>query len=396
MRKEYLIWAFEAIINNKLRAGLSMLWIIIWVASVIVMLSIWEWTKSDIVKRFESMGANVITLRAWWSSNVRSSWWTSSSTNVFDEDTVAFLSWIDWVSTVSPYVTSNKQIIYDTTNTQASIMWVLPVYKTLKSFSIQEGRFIQQEDIDENQMVAVVWNTLYKTLFGSWSWIWKDIKAQNTIFTVVWVLASNSNSDERIYVPLTTAQKKLVWSNYYSTIEIWVKDTTKMTQMMASIKSQLMEHMNVTDEDDAPFSVSSMSEMLSNIQQVTWTMTTFLAGIAAISLIVWWIWVMNIMLVSVTERTREIWIRKAIGACNWDILRQFLIESIFLSLFAGLIWIWLSLGIVAILKSFVTSVVTTKSITIAFVSAVSIWVFFWILPASKASKLKPVDALRYE
>ncbi len=397
LRKEYLLWAIESIKNNKLRALLSMLGIIIGVSSVIVMLAIWEWAKSSIVTKFESMWANLITVRAGSSSsNVRSSWWGQSS-DIIDDDLVQFLSGLDGVKSVSPTTSANKQIIYGDNNTSATINWVTPGYKTLKSLTISSWRFVTNSDIENMSMVAVIWHDLAETLF--WSGvdpIGKDVKAQTVFLTIVGVLSDNSSSNSALYVPASTVLMKINWSHYYSSVLIEVKNTDEVSSMVTYIEEELMKHLDVTDEDSAPFSVSSMSEMLSSIEEVTGTMTAFLAWIAAISLIVWWIWVMNIMLVSVTERTREIGIRKAIWACQHDILRQFLIESIFLSVFAWLLWIWLSFGINALLSKFTTTSITSNSIAIAFGSAVTIWVVFGILPASKASKLKPVDALRYE
>lgn len=397
MRKEYIILAIESIRNNKLRAWLSMLWIIIWVSSVIIMLAIWEWSTASIVERFEDMWANNIVINAWWSNRYdirRVS--TMVESDLFDNETVWFLQNIDWIEKVSPQVSSSKQMIYKTNNTRVSIIWVLPNYLDFKKLKITNWRFIWEEDHSNMKMVIVLGKDIATTLFGEEDPIWKDIKTETSYFTVIGVLWDNSKFNNLAIVPLSTAQFKILWNHYYWSIEVSVKDNSKIDSIMTNIEDELMLYYWITDKDNIPFSVNSFAEILSSIKEVTGTMTIFLAWIAAISLIVWGIWVMNIMLVSVIERTREIGIRKAIWACKRDILRQFLIESVFLSLFAWFLWIFLSLWIVSLLNRFFPVIVKLDSVIIAFASAVSIGIIFWILPASKASKLKPVDALRYE
>lgn len=394
---EHIVSALSSLVSNKLRAWLSMLWIIIWVFSIIVMMALGEGTKNSVVERFNSMWANLITVSPGGSSqsDVRSKW-TSKTRDLIDDNFLEFVKKISWVKDLSPTVTTSKQFIYWIYNSSASVVWVRPVYFGLKNLTINNWVLIYDEDLQQMNKVAVIWSELAKSAFWNEDPIWKEIKLENYIFTVIWVLADNSQANNRVFIPLTTAMSKVIWTHYYWSLDISVEKAEQVENMKALIEQELLWYTKSSSLDDAPYSVSSLSEILSTVQEVTWTMTMFLAWIAAISLIVWWIWVMNIMLVSVTERTREIWIRKAIWACKSDILLQFLIEALFISILAGLIWIWLSFGAVKLLNSFIKADITTSSIMISFCSVVMIWIVFWILPASKASKLKPIDALRFE
>lgn len=399
--KEHIIWAISSIVNNKMRSSLSMLWIIIWVFSIIVMMALWQWTTSSVVSKFSSMWANLITVSAWW-SNSSKIWWvfTSNSSNLVTDEFLDFVKQIDWVKNVSPTVTANKQFIYWTYNTKASIVWVKSIYKKLKNLTVSNWSFITDDDVKKSKKVVVIWYTIASSAFWSWSSvvdpIWKEIKLEEWIYTVVWVLSDNSTSNNKIYVPITTVMSKILWTHYYSSIDIEIENTDEVATMKTVIDDEIAKYLKLWADDDKTYSVSTMSEMLSSISEMTSTLTMFLAWIAAISLIVWWIWVMNIMLVSVTERTREIWIRKALWAMKSDIMTQFLIEALFISVIAWLIWIWLSILTVKIISNYITAVITTSSITWSFTSVVMIGIIFWLLPASKASNLKPIDALRYE
>lgn len=396
--KEYIHWYFVSMRENKLRTWLSMLWIIIWVFSVIVLLAIWEWTQQDIVDKFNSMWANLITISAgWWSRQYDVRATSTQSTDILDDSLVEYLGTLDGIEKISPYVSTRQQVVYGTYNTNASIVWVTPIYKELKNLELSMWKFITEEDNNEMTMNAVIWYELSNDMF--WTWVdptWKDIDLENSILTIVWVLEDNSNYNTNIFIPLTTAQLKIIWTHYYNTIDVWVEEWYDITEFKDYINSELLDYFDITDSSNAPFSVRTLSEILESVSDVTDMMKALLAWIAAISLLVGWIWVMNIMLVSVTERTREIWIRKAIWARRKDILQQFLTEAVILSFIAGMIWIWLSFVATAIINNFTTAIITLQSVLIWSVSAITIWIVFGILPASKAAKLKPIDALRYE
>lgn len=395
--KEHTISAFRSIISNKLRAALSMLWIVIWVSAIIILLALWEGTTATIQSRFSSMWANLITLSAWSASSSRiwgSWWWTPS--DLLDDDLLNFIKTIEWVKAVSPTVTSSKQFIFDTYNTNSQVIWTNPVYLEFKNLTVANWNYISNDNNENLDMVAVIWNTIATDAFGTQDPIWKEIKLENKIFTVIWVLSDNSSSNSKVYIPLNTMMWKIAGTHYYGSLDIQVTDAEKSTEMKEFINQELLTYLKIDDEDDATFSLSSMSELLTTIEEMNATMKLFLWWIASISLLVWGIWVMNIMLVSVTERTKEIGIRKALWATRSDILLQFLIESMFISIFAGVIWIWISFATVQLLKSFTSAVITYNSVVLAFGSVVFIWIVFGLLPARKAANLSPIDALRYE
>lgn len=397
MIKEHILSAISSIVNNKMRSWLSMLGIIIWVFAIIVMLALWQWATKSVVDRFNSMWANLITI----SPTRSNAWWVwsasrSSSSNIIDDKFVEYTKQIIWVKKTSVTISSNKQFIYWTYNTNWQITWIEPNYLSIKSLTVENWSFISEENVKNADKVIVLGHDLATNAFSTEDPIWKEVKLENMIFTVIGVLADNSQNNTKIFAPVSTVMKKISWSHYYSSIIIEVEDWFDVTLMKTFVNEELLKYLNISNSEDATFSVSSMSEMLTNIQQMTWTMTMLLAWIAAISLIVGWIWVMNIMLVSVTERTKEIGIRKAIWATKMDILAQFLIEALIISILAWVIWILLSFMAVAWINNFTTAVITSNSMYLSFFSVVFIWIVFGILPARKAASLKPIDALRFE
>lgn len=394
---EHIYSAFWSIVSNKLRAWLSMLWIIIWVASIIILLAFWEWTSNEMTSRFSSMWANLLTISPWWQNSSRVwaiSMWTSS--DLIDDDFVNFVKNINWVGDVSTNVSTNKQFIYNDYNTNVNVVWVTSNYKDLKDLTINNWRFINNDDNTNSKKIVVIWNTIAKNAFWDEDPIWKEIKLTNSIFNIVWVLWDNSSTNSKVFIPVSTAMSKLIWTHYYSSLNVQVENTDEISYTKSLITNELLKYLKIDDEDDATFSLSSMSEILESMEEMSSTMQLFLWWIASISLIVWWIWVMNIMLVSVSERTKEIWIRKALWATRTDILLQFLIESLIISVFAWIIWIWISFLTVEIINTFTSAIITSNSIILSFWSVVIIWIVFWILPAQKAANLSPIDALRYE
>lgn len=400
--RDHIKNAINSLTANKLRSGLSSLGIIIGIFSVIVLLAIGEWATQKILSNVESLGTNLLTVTPWWTSqtNVRNTS-SRSSTNVLSMDEVDILSKIENIKAISPEYSSRKQIVYKDNNMSASIYWVAPTYLQVRNAEVEYGIFISENNVSNIDKVAVLWATTASTLFGDIDPIGKDIKIENHIFTVIWVMKSKGtsnfgNADSTVFIPITSAQQRLFGTKYLSSIAMSVTSTDFVDAAKEAVKNTLLKHFDIANSDDANFTVSSLADALSTINEITGTMKLFLGAIAAISLIVGGIWVMNIMLVSVTERTREIGIRKAIGAQTKDIVLQFLGESVALCIVGGIIGIGLSYLVIRAIQNIVAGIITMQSIMMAFGCATGVGIGFGIYPAYKAAKLKPIDALRYE
>ncbi len=399
----YFKSAFLTFKENKLRSWLSSLGIIIGILSVVVLLAVGQWATQSILSNVESLWANLLSVTPWWEqqTNVRGAEWARSSSNVLTMTESDIIAKLPHVGAVSSEYSSRWQAIYLSQNMQVSVYGVIPSYLTVRNSSVQYGAFISQQNVDNVDKVAVIWSTTAETLFGTENPVGKDIRIGNVILRVIGVMkqkwtSSMGNADSTVFVPLTTAQQRLFGTKYLSDIALSVTTTKMIDTAKATIEKTLLTHFNITDADEANFTVASQADVLSTISSITSTMKMFLGAIAAISLIVWGIGVMNIMLVSVTERTREIGIRRAVGAQSKDIILQFLAESLVLCIFWGIVWIGLSYIIIFAIKNLVQWIITFSSILMAFGFATAIGIGFGIYPAYRAAKLKPIDALRYE
>lgn len=395
---ENFLNSFESIWANKLRSSLSMLWIIIWVSSVIVLTALGNGSSKAITDKIEEMWTNVLTLQAgrgFWSSRDRAS---SSSSHFLNTKLVKNLKEsITWLNWVLPVISWNGQFIYQWKDLSAKVNWVDEYYLEARNIEIVYGSNILPEHVLALDKVVILWQTVVTELFDWENPVWEKVKMWNNVFEVIGVIWESTEFDTSVFIPVTTAWVRIMWQKYYSQVIIIVDDAAKVAVKEAEIDAYLQNFLEVEDPNTLPYNISNQSEMLQNFSSITGTLTMLLAWIAGISLLVWWIWVMNIMLVSVTERTKEIWIRKAIWAWRFDILIQFLTEALTLSIIGGLIWIGLSYWAVVVLNYFsITAVISNDSVILSFCFSLAIGIIFWILPAYKAAKLRPIDALRFE
>ncbi|MDD3896469.1 MAG: ABC transporter permease [Candidatus Peribacteraceae bacterium] len=406
---ENLRSALDAIRSNKLRAGLTMLGVIIGVASVVLMVGIGQGSQQQITERIESLGTNLLTVSPGSPSqtNVRSLFRRagggSSTSTLSSDDVSAIEKNVSGLIGISPELSGTMQAIVGNKNMQVSVIGVTPDYPVVKNFNVEFGSFITQGHIDKREKVVVLGQEAAETLFGAESPIGRDMRIEQHIFTVIGIMEEKgqqgfTNQNEVALIPLTTMQQRVQGTDKLSSINISVERQDQMSQTAALIEVVVRNQHRITNIANQDFNIANQSDTVETLNEVTQTFTFLLGGIAAISLIVGGIGVMNIMLVSVMERTREIGIRKAIGAKKRDILQQFLVESMVLSVLGGAIGVLISYLGAWIVTNYAETraIISFDSILLALGFSIGIGVFFGILPAWQAAKLKPIDALRYE
>jgi putative ABC transport system permease protein len=406
------IEALENLGASKMRSFLTVLGIVIGVAAVIAMLSIGKGASASITSRIESIGTNLIyiTPGSTSSSGVRTA---AGSAGTLTLDDASALTELPNVVAVAPTTESFVQVVYQGNNTRTRLTGVTSDYATLSSMSIADGEFISDSNQASRSLVVVLGSSVADTLFGGIDGaVGQTVRLNGQSYKVIGVLASKGgtgfmNQDDQVFIPLSTALYRLVGSARFrgsSVIsQILIKaSSSKVVDNIVQNVTLAMRELHGTVEGADDFTVTSQKDVLATATSVTDTLTLFLGGIAGISLAVGGIGVMNIMLTTVTERTHEIGLRKAIGARRKDILVQFLVESTVLSLIGGLIGVVLGwgasrlMGRVSISGSAITPVVSWDSILLATTFSIAVGLFFGIYPATRAARLQPVDALRYE
>jgi putative ABC transport system permease protein len=388
---------------NKMRAFLTTLGIIIGVGAVITMVSIGRGAKADISEQIKSLGANVLVVRPGTQTFGMRSFGRGSAKTLKYDDAEMLEEKATYIAYVAPEVSQNAQVKYGNKNDNIQVVGTTPEYERVQNSYVEYGAFFTDRDVLFKDKVCVLGRTVVEDLFQGVDPVGKNIRIDNIIFRVVGVMEKKGTMgpqdlDNRIYTPVTTAMKRLLGTDYLSSISVQVNSEEEMDAAQREIESLLRKQHRLSDNKKSDFSVQDQKEFLETLEATGSSFTFLLAGIAAVSLIVGGIGIMNIMLVSVTERTREIGTRKAIGAKSRDILTQFLVESLALSLVGGLLGIVFGITGAKLLSDMAgwKSVISVDAILLAFSFAASVGIFFGIYPARKAARLNPIEALRYE
>jgi macrolide transport system ATP-binding/permease protein len=395
--------AARALLANKVRSGLSMLGILIGVAAVIAMLALGEGAKTSIETRLASMGSNLLVLRPAARQVQGVLLEAGAVTRLQLEDAEAIRESVPGISKVAPSITGRAQVVFGNRNWNTQIVGTTPSYTAIRAAVPVVGRFFDDQEVEKRSRVAVLGLTLVRELFAGANPIGEFVKINKVSFQVIGILPEKGatvwrDQDDLIVIPVSTAMRRLLGQDYVDSIDIEVASSEEMESAQEGVKELLVRRHRLPPSRQDAFDIRNMAEIQAALSETSRTMSWLLASIAAISLLVGGIGIMNIMLVSVTERTREIGLRKAVGARRRDILAQFLIEALAVSLTGGLVGIvlgWITTLLMSNLAGW-TAEISGEAVLLAFFFAAAVGIVFGLWPARKASLLNPIDAIRYE
>ncbi len=394
--------AFKALYANKMRTILTMLGIIIGVASVITMVSIGQGVSKSVEDNISALGTNLLTISPSMikTGGVQS---TAGVQTLTVEDSEAIASECDLVAFVSPMVRRNMQIVFGNQNWNTSVYGVSYNYSQIRNWDVEQGEFFTEQDVKGSSKVCVIGTTIAENLFENESPIGQVLRVQKVPFRVVGVLQSKGtgmggDQDDCMMVPYTTALSRISRMKHIQSIVCSVANEDQTENAISEITSLLRQRHHILDGNEEDFTIRSQADISEMMAETTGMLTLFLSAIAFISLLVGGIGIMNIMLVSVTERIREIGIRMALGARGSDVLKQFLFESMALSLIGGTIGIISGVVCSQIVSNILKlqTLISVEAIVIAFIFSAGVGMFFGFYPAWQASKLDPIEALRHE
>src|SRR6266576_359374 len=397
--------AMRALARNKMRSSLTMLGIIIGVGAVIAMVSVGQGAQQQAQQQIAAMGSNILFVGSGTVTRGGMRMGSGATKTLIYDDMLAILRESPAGKAAAPCSQSSAQVVYGNDNLATQINGTEPQYFDIRTWPFQEGSSFSQNDVDMAANVAVIGETVRKNLFGATDPVGETIRISNLPFKVVGVLvpkgtsaAMGQDQDDVIIVPITTLQKKITGQDWLRWIMVSAISREASYTAQQQITSLLRDRHRIRSGQDDDFMVRNLADVADLADQQARLFTVLLASIASISLIVGGIGIMNIMLVSVTERTREIGIRMAIGATEGDVQQQFLIEAIVLSLIGGAVGIALGLGASSTIANTLgwPVLVSSKAIVVAAVFSAAIGIFFGFYPARKAARLDPIDALRYE
>ncbi len=394
MLKDILKMALESLYWNKLRTFLSTLGIIIWVSTISLVIAIWLWAQKDIEDQFKTLSVTAIAIMPVTTE------WSTSKLSIDDVEIIQNES--DYIESVTAYVNWKMQSSTSNESIQAWIMWVTPEIFEISNLPILKWELFNNEALKNREKVAVLWYWIVQDLFA-WDTniIWKNVTIWRKKIKIIWILEETWWSiwpvsyDDSIYLPYSTAESVL-WTAWSTRMTVLANDINSIDLAMSELTTILRKSHRLRDSQVDDFRLKDQWTKVTSAQDSADTMNLLLTLVAIIVLVVSWIGIMNVMFAWVAERTREIWILKSIWAKRWDILNQFLIESIVLSVIGWIVWVilWEILIPVIDIYAWMTTIRSTMWMLLAFSFSVIVGVFFWYYPAYKASKLDPVDALR--